>query len=179
MMNTIRSSRTRALVAPVIALVGLGGVAIGYGALHATAGTRTAGTRTAPTASRGRAAAATTSGHVTPAAVTGSWVYRDALTYELLRLKVNNKGVISGDGMSTDKSATNPRQTGQYTISVHDGRLRGNVLTASLYVQQQFGLYYTAIENVRCTTAVSVLHCHTHTQIAQKVFDSAQNFYRH
>jgi len=179
MIHKKSSSRALALVAPVVAVVavvGLGGV-VGYSTLHATAGTRTA--PTAPTASRGRAAAATTSGHVTPAAVTGSWVYRDALTYELLRLKVNNKGVISGDGMSTDKSATNPRQTGQYTISVHDGRLRGNVLTASLYVQQQFGLYYTAIENVRCTTAVSVLHCHTHTQIAQKVFDSAQNFYRH
>ncbi len=174
MIHKKGSSRTRALVVPVVAVVCLGGVAVGYGALHATAGTRTA-----PAASKGRVSAATTARQVAPAAVTGSWVYRDALTYELLRLKVNAKGVVSGDGTSTVKSATNPRQTGQFTISVHDGRLRGNTLTASLYVQQQFGLYYTAIEGLRCTTAASALHCHMHTQIAQKVFDNAQNFYRH
>jgi hypothetical protein len=111
MMNKQGSSRTRALVIPVVAVVALGGVAVGYGALHATAG-------------------------------------------------------------------TNPRQTGQFTISVHDGRLHGNTLTANLYVQQQFGLYYTAIEGLRCTTVAGALHCHMHTQIAQKVFDSAQTFYR-
>ena len=172
MMNKQGSSRTRALVIPVVAVVALGGVAVGYGALHATAGTNTA-----PSVTRGTAAV-TAARSVKPTTVTGSWVYRDALTYELLRLKVNAKGVVSGDGTSTVKSATNPRQTGQFTISVHDGRLRGNTLTANLYVQQQFGLYYTAIEGLRCTTVAGALHCHMHTQIAQKVFDSAQTFYR-
>ncbi len=172
-MNNIRSSRTRALVAPVVAVVGLGGVAAGYGVLHATAGTRTA-----PVASRGIAAAATTSGQVTSAAVTGSWVYRDALTYELLRLKVNAKGVVSGDGTSTVKSTKDPRQTGQFTISVHDGRLHGNVLTVSLYVQQQFGKYLTLDEDLRCAPTTRVLHCGMSLPLYRNVRNVPQNFYR-
>jgi hypothetical protein len=174
MIHKKGSSRTRALVVPVVAVVCLGGVAVGYGALHATAGTRTA-----PAASKGRVSAATTAGQVAPAAVTGSWVYRDALTYELLRLKVNAKGVVSGDGTSTVKSATNPRQTGQFTISVHDGRLRGNTLTVSLYVQQQFGNYLTVDEDLRCAPTTRALRCGMSLPLYRNVRNVPQNFYRH
>lgn len=173
MIHKEGSSRTRALVVPVVAVLGLGGVAVGYGALHATAGTRTA-----PAASRGHTVAATPSGHVTPAALTGSWVYRDALTYELLRLKVNAKGVVSGDGTSTVKSTKDPHQTGQFTISVHDGRLRGNVLTVSLYVQQQFGAYLTVDEDLRCTPTAHALRCGMSLPLYRNVRDVPQNFYR-
>ncbi len=142
----------------VAALLTTGGGGMGYGVAHVAAAT-----------------VATTSA---PRAIAGTWVYNDARTVEMLRLTVSTKGSVGGDGSSTVKSSTDPHTSGRFTISVHDGRVRKGVLTLSLYVQQQFGLYYTAIEDVRCTTTVRVLHCHTHLQIGRKAFDSSQDFYR-
>jgi hypothetical protein len=175
MIHKKSSSRALALVAPVVAVVavvGLGGV-VGYSTLHATAGTRTA-----PTATRGTVTVVAPAQSVAPAAVTGSWVYRDALTYELLRLKVNAKGVVSGDGTSTVKSTKDPHQTGQFTISVHNGRLRGNVLTVSLYVQQQFDNYLTVDEDLRCTPTTRALRCGMSLPLYRNVRNVPQNFYR-
>jgi len=170
MINRLSLRRLASATAAVAVLAGAGA---GYSALHATASaTPTAG----PVA---RAPIASTSIAATPAMVSGAWVYRDPLTVETLQLKADRKGIVTGAGTSTKKSATDPSKLGDFSISVHDGRLRNNALTFSLYVQEQFGNYSTLVEYLRCTPTARVLHCKTQVQIAYKVYNSVQDFYRH
>lgn len=166
MTNTV-SLRRLASAAVLVAV--LAGAGAGYSSLHITA-----------SAKRATTPATSATGTVKPpaAVVTGSWVYKDALTLETLRLTTGKKGAIGGSGSSTVKSSTDPSKSGQFTISVHDGHLRNNRLTMSLYVQQQFGAYFTLIEYLTCAPTARVLHCNTHAQIQRKVFDSKQDFYR-
>ena len=155
-MTRIFSSRpimVAAVVVPAVAGVG------GYGAMRAGASVALAAHGSAP--------------------VTGAWVYKDALTVETLHLKVTSKGVVSGTGSSTVKSTKNASKYGQFTIDVHEGRLRNNTLTLSLYVQQQFGNYYTAVENLSCAPTPRVLHCRMSTQILNKTYSNIRKDFYH
>ncbi len=125
---------------------------------------------------------AATSAHPTTSAataVTGTWIFKDAQTVEIVHLKVGRHGALTGSGSATKKSVTHRGLSGTFTLNVHDGHLRSNVLTFSLYIQEQFENYSTLVEYLRCTPALHMLHCKNHLQIAYKAYDTTQDFYRH
>jgi len=161
-MNRKISAQHSALAAVLVPVVA--GVT-GYGIAHAGGSTAPAVRRAAPVTQQ-------------MASVTGAWVYKDALTVETLHLKVDSKGSVSGTGDSTVKSNKDPRQSGRFTINVHDGRLRNTTLTLSLDVQRLFGNYLTIAENLRCATAARVLHCRMNAPLYPTVANIPQDFYR-
>ena len=156
------STRLTVLATTLVVVVGC---AAGYGALHVTG----AASKPSRPATAGKGVAA----------LNGTWVFKNTTTIETLRLRVDKKGAVHGDGSSTVKSTTNPHKSGTFSIKVHSGRLAHNTLTLALWVQQQFGYGVTEVENLRCAPTTRVQHCHMSVQIVDRVYNNIpQNFYR-
>ena len=116
--------------------------------------------------------------HAAPAANTtsGTWVFKNATTNEVLRLHQDKHGTVSGDG---DAAVRNGKKTDHSSIDIHNGRVRNGKLTLSLYVTQlDWGSGVTVVENLRCGTTARVLHCRMDLPLYVNVRNVPQDFIR-
>ena len=107
----------------------------------------------------GRAVASGPAPHTAskPTVVTGTWVYKDSTTREVLHLRQGKHGGVQGDGAS-DRTVSH--KTYHSAIYVNRGRLSKGNLSLQLYITQvNWGSGLTAVENLSCTAAARVRHC--------------------
>ncbi len=123
-------------------------------------------------------ASASPPAHPTPAAntISGTWVFKNATTNEVLRLHQDKHGTVSGDG---DAAVRTGKKTDHSSIDVHSGRAHNGKLTLSLYVTQlDWGSGITVVENLRCGTSARVLHCRMDLPLYVNVRNVPQDFIR-
>ena len=117
----------------------------------------------------------------TPAAsasATGTWVFRDHHTVEVLHLRQGKGGLVGGDG-SLAVTATNGK-VDHSAITVHSGHVRTGKLNLSLYVEQlDWGSGLTVVELLGCRVAPRVLHCRMDLPLYANVRNVKQDFSRH
>lgn len=127
------------------------------------------------------AAARATSGaasHSTsrPIVVTGTWVYKDSTSREVLHLHQGKHGGIQGDG-TADRTVSH--KTYHSVIYVNKGRWNKSTLNLQLYLTPvNWGNGLTAVEDLSCTAAARVLHCRMDMPL-YKIHNVKQDFSLH
>lgn len=154
------------------ALVGL--LALGAGLTGAT-GSASAMSGSTPRTTSG---ASSHTSHTTskPIVVTGTWIYKDSTSREVLHLRQGKHGGIQGDG-TADRTVSH--KSYHSVIYVNKGRWNKSTLNLQLYLTQvNWGSGLTAVENLSCTAAARVLHCRMDMPL-YKIHNVKQDFSLH